>query len=611
MNKFLEEILKILKKDKRLFSKEDNKLLKGELISLISKDDEQLLELLASSKEIEKRFFKKVGKLTIFQKENFLQLVTMNEFLPDSFTAFEIKIGLADNKKLLASQSDISLVFPHKDCILEGGQEKEDIGRDEIFYNTNLAPDEIDRLREPKVLTNWRKFDIKGSHKVENISLDDNLVIKGNNLLALYSLLQNYRNKIKLIYIDPPYNTGSDGFKYNDAFNHSSWLTFMKNRLEIAKDLLSEEGLIFIQCDDNEHAYLKVLMDELFGKENFRNAIYWHRTYAGKTISKNLPWNVDTILFYSKNENTCLKNITKKFTDDDKAAFTKDDEDGRGKYSTVSLQKTGNPGPQTTYDYVDDMGRIWKCPKKGWRMTKEKLKSLEKDKRLYITDKTIREKYYLNERMEIGKQIDNFWGDIGNMNRSKEENLGFVGQKPESLIKRILDFGSDENDIVLDFFAGTGTTGAAAHKMKRKYILIEQMDYIHDLPEARIKNVVKGEQSGISKEVNWKGGGSFVYAELLEWNHKYIHELKSAKTKAEIKKVKAKIEKEAFYKYQVNTSNFDNKEFDELTEKEQKKVLIDMLDMNHLYVNLDSIDDATFAVSNEDKDLNKKFYNKK
>jgi len=273
MNKFIEEILNILKKDKRLFSKDDNKLLKGELISLISKDDEKLLELLASNKEIEKRFFKKIGKITIFQKENFLQLITMNEFLPDSFTAFEVNIGLSNNKKLISSQEDISLVFPHKDCILEGGQNKENTKREEIFYNTTLAPDEVDRLKEPKVLTNWKKFDSKGEHKITDVSLEDNLIIKGNNLMALYSLLPNYRNKIKLIYIDPPYNTGNDSFKYNDSFNHGTWLTFMKNRLSFAKELLKPNGVIAIHCDDNEQSYLKNLADEVFLPHNFESTI--------------------------------------------------------------------------------------------------------------------------------------------------------------------------------------------------------------------------------------------------------------------------------------------------------------------------------------------------
>lgn len=608
MNKFLAEITKILKKDKRLFSKDDNKLLKGELISLITKDDEKLLELLATSKEVEKRFFKKVGKLTIFQKENFLQLVTMNEFLPDSFTAFEVSIGLTDNKKFISAQDDVSLVFPHKDCILEGGQDKEDVGRNEIFYNTVLAPDEIDRLKEPKVLTNWKKFDKNGQQKLKEISQNDNLIIKGNNLLALYSLLQNYRNKVKLIYIDPPYNTGNDEFKYNDSFNHSSWLTFMKNRLEIARELLINEGCIFIQIDNNEHSYLKVLMDEIFGYDNFRNNIIWRKLLSAKKQSFDLSNITEHILVYSKTKEF---NINKVFIKAEEAQDLKNypylEEKTKRKYGSFDFTQKGQGEPRVF------KSKLLTPPKgKHWIWDQEKISKGIKDGKIIFTKNGIpRVKRYLDEK--DGNPLSDLWSDeeVKIISANDKERLIFDGQKPESLLRRIMNISTSENDLVLDYHAGTGTTGAVAHKMNRRYILIEQMDYIHELPEARLINVINGDKTGISKDVDWKGGGSFVYTELLEWNNKYIRELKSAKTKSDIKKIRVKIEKEQFYKYQIETDKFDNKEFDKLSEKEQKEVLIDMLDMNHLYVNLDSINDATFAVSKEDKELNKKFYSKK
>ena len=160
------------------------------------------------------------------------------------------------------------LAWPYKDCVLEGGQTKEDQKRDEIFWNETLAPDEIDRLLAPKVFTNFKKYDKNGEHALsgkEKIDFSkENLIIKGNNLLALHSLYKRFAGQVKLIYIDPPYNTGSDSFQYNDNFNHSTWLTFMKNRLEVAKDLLSTGGIIFIQIDIREQPYLKVLCDEIF-----------------------------------------------------------------------------------------------------------------------------------------------------------------------------------------------------------------------------------------------------------------------------------------------------------------------------------------------------------
>ena len=263
--KIFTDIEKVLKKDNRLWSKDEKeKLLKNKLVELVSNDDEKLLELLLSDKETKNHFFKKIKDSTIFLKDKFLQFTTMNEFLPDSFTAFENEIGLSDDRKLITQKDEISLVFPHKDCFLEGGQTKEESKRDEIFYNTILAPDEIDRIKEPKVLVNWKKFDKDGTHEVKEISKQDNLIIKGNNLLTLYSLLPTHRGEIKLIYIDPPFNTDSGSFRYNDSFNHSAWLIFMQNRLEIARELLSKDGAIFVHCDDNEEAYLKVLMDGIF-----------------------------------------------------------------------------------------------------------------------------------------------------------------------------------------------------------------------------------------------------------------------------------------------------------------------------------------------------------
>lgn len=607
MNKFIEQIISILKKDKRLFSKDDKKLLKGELISLISKDDEKLLELLASNKEIEKKFFKKVGKITIFQKENFLQLITMNEFLPDSFTAFEVNIGLSNNKKTISSQEDISLVFPHKDCILEGGQDKEDVKREEIFYNTTLAPDEIDRLKEPKVLTNWKKFDSKGEKKITDISLSDNLVIKGNNLMALYSLLPNYRNKVKLIYIDPPYNTGNDEFKYNDSFNRSTWLTFMKNRLEVAKELLREDGSIFIQIDNHEQAYLRVMMNEIFGEENFRNNIIWRKLLSSKKQSSNLSNITEYILVYSKSENFKLNKlfIQAQEEQDIKSYSYIEEKTGR-RYGSFDFTQKGQGEPRIF------KGKKLTPPKgKHWIWDQTRIdEGIKNGLIIFTKNGTPRVKRYLDEKE--GNPLSDLWNDeeVKIISANDKERLIFNGQKPESLLKRIISLATEERDLVLDYHAGTGTTGAVAHKMNRQYILVEQMDYIHDLPEARLKNVIKGDQTGISKDVNWKGGGSFVYTELLEWNNKYVRELESAKTKSDIKKIETKIEKEAFYKYQIDTSKFNNKDFDKLTEKEQKQVLIDVLDMNHLYVNLDSINDTTFAVSKEDRELNKKFYKK-
>jgi adenine-specific DNA-methyltransferase len=649
MDNFIKHIEKILKKDARLWSKDDDKkLLKNKLVEIVSNDDEALLELLLEDSEAKKHFFKIIKKSNIFLKDRFLQFVTMNEFLPDSFTAFENEIGLSDDKKLITQKDEISLIFPHKDCILEGGQTKEGLGRAEIFYNTILAPDEIDRIKEPKALVNWKRFDKDGKHEVREISKQDNLVIKGNNLLALYSLLPKYRGEIKLIYIDPPYNTGNDEFKYNDKFNHSAWLTFMKNRLEVAKELLADDGVIFVQCDDNEQAYLKVLMDDIFLKENFISSIsVKSSTPSGiKTAhkEKGLIKQKDTIHFYKKTPKIELnpQYVPRENWDNHYSLYlTKSKNIYYFEKLINVLKKNGfkyqkleeiNPQEEEIRKF------IFANQENIVRLQSHKDKEIDKLSRTKYKDKVY--EHFLNKELQglyyngqvitpikqgikdviVEKKKDkywsillcDFWEDIDFQNTQNEGGIDLPnGKKPEKLLQRIIDLASNNNDIVLDFFAGAGTTGAVAHKMGRRYILVEQMDYIHDLPEARLINVINGDQTGISKAVNWKGGGSFIYTELLEWNQKYISQLEKAKTEKEILDVYKKIEKEQFYKYKYEPKKFDLKKFKELGSEEQKKALLDILDMNHLYVNKSSINDTTFKVAEEDKKLTKMYYEEK
>jgi adenine-specific DNA-methyltransferase len=346
----------------------------------------------------------------------------------------------------------------------------------------------------------------------------ENILIRGDNLLALNTLKKMFDQKpevekVKCIYIDPPYNTGTAFDHYDDNIAHSEWLTLMRDRLILLRSLLRYDGFVFVQLDDKESHYGKVLMDEIFGRDNFRNSIYWKRTYAGKTVSKNLPSNVDTILLYSKTPDTLLNQVTAELTEKDIASYNKDDGDGRGKYATVSMQKTGNPTKGTVFDYTTNDGRIYERPDKGWRMVFEKMKALENDNRLYFTESTIREKYYLSERLKIGKQIDNFWSDIGNLNRNKKEETGFTGgQKPEALIERIINLCTSEGDVVFDCFGGSGTTYSVAHKLGRLWVGVEIGKHADTLITPRMKKVLDGsDQNGPSKTVGWQGGGSFKY----------------------------------------------------------------------------------------------------
>jgi len=575
----IEELKSLLKKDERLVS--DDKLLKNRIVELALKLDKDLIKLLLSNKKIKEYFFTEVDKTLIFDKEKFMKFVDNKEFLPDSYTSFKNKIGLTVNNTYITKKKEVILSWPYKDCILEGGQEKEDEKRKEIFYNEILAPDEIDRLLEPKVFTNFKRIDAKGEHKITEIKPTDNLIIKGNNLLVLHSLKKRFAGKVKLIYIDPPYNTGNDEFNYNDNFNHSTWLTFMKNRLEIAKELLREDGSIYINIDYNEVHYLKVLMDEIFGKNNFQREIIWRMGFVSgyKTAVKNFIRNHDTILFYSKNsdlvdfnkvyiENKDFK-VLVPFSNEIRNLFKSYNIDEKTAEKILNQINFGLRGDR--YPLED----TWNCNK--W----DDLDSIAIENSTSRVEETV----MMNDR-------------------------NFKGQKPEKLIKRIVESSSNKGDIVLDFFMGTGTTCAVAHKMGRQYIGIEQMDYGENIAVARLKNVINGDQSGISKSVNWQGGGDFVYCELKELNEEFIQKIMKANDSKELLKIWEDMKQHAFLSYRVDPKLFDEniEEFKKLSAEEQKKLLIECLDANNLYVNYSEIKDSQYKISNEDIEINNKFY---
>ena len=308
MQNLLDDLTQLIQAEQAFIS--DGAILKNAVIEAALNMDVRLLELLIQSDTLKAHFFTEVAGTLVFDKVKFQDFVSNKAFLPDSYTAFKNRIGLTDGRGDYLSQSrDVVLAWPYKDCVLEGGMKKEDRGRNEVFWNTTLAPDDITRLFEPKVMTGWERWDAEAvaegkAKPVGEVSQDDNLLIKGNNLLALHSLKARYAGKVKLIYIDPPYNTGNDGFRYNDRFNHSAWLTFMRNRLEVAKELLSRDGTVFLHLDDGEIHYCKVLMDEVFGRDNFINHIATRMKLtagaSGGGEDKKLKKSIEHILVYSK-----------------------------------------------------------------------------------------------------------------------------------------------------------------------------------------------------------------------------------------------------------------------------------------------------------------------
>jgi len=563
---FLQELAELLKSEPSFVSSDEH-LLKNYVTERALALDPKLIKLLRKDKRTFERFFKKVDDIVIFDRDSFVRFLNLKDFLPDSYTAFEQKIGLAtSNGGLLSKDESVVLNWPYKDCVLEGDMRREGEPRDEVFYNNTLAPDEVDRLLEPKVLTSFKRYDKKGEHSVTDFVRDgfgvigDNIIIRGNNILALASIKQEFVGKVKLVYIDPPYNTDNDSFAYNDSFNHSTWLTFMRNRLMLAKELLTDNGSIYVQLDHNEIHYCKVLMDEIFGRDKFQREIIWHlNTAAGfKTIAKNWVRDHDSILFYSKGPEVVFHELYRDYSDEYKARFKKADKNGR--------------------KYRDDRGS-------GVRQYLDELK---------------------------GIRVSDVWNDVMSFQQAAtaKEYLKFAGQKPETLIQRIISASTNPGDLVLDFFGGTGTTAAVAQKMGRRYLLIEQIDSQVEKIVGRMKKVLKGDDEGISKEMGWTGGGSFVYCELKENNERFAKRIRFAESKDKLARIWKEMRDSAFLSYRIDPAVIDDhaKDFAELSLSDQKRFLDACLEKNHLYVNLSEIDDSEYAISDKEKGLNQKFY---
>lgn len=580
--KLYETLCSQLKKENNFVS--DNGELKKWVVADKARNyDAGLLALLLANEDLKKTFFKDINGTLVFLLEQFLLFIEQKNYLNDSYTNYRNKIGLTIGGKFLNQRNEVELVWPYKDCILEGGQTKEDQKRPEIFFNQTLAQDEITQLLDPKVLTNAKRYDSDGGKAFEQFNRDaelnkkrglpentitDNLIIKGNNLLALHSLKKEFAGKVKLIYIDPPYNTETDSFGYNDSFNRSSWLTFMKNRLEVAKSLLKDDGAIYVQLDYHEVHYAKLLMDEVFGLDNFQREIIWRIGWLSgyKTADKNWIRNHDTILFYSKKAASL--------------SFFK-------KYIQASEFKKIAQSNAEQYPIED----VWNG----------------------------------NEYDDLNSiAIVSFAGETVSKLLDKEDEV--KGQKSEKLIKRIIEAHIDKGDIVLDFFGGSGTTAAVAHKMGVQYIVCEQLDKHIDIMQRRLQEVINGDQSGISKSVGWDpqnpssedsangryNRNNFVYLELKKYNQAFIEKIAEADSSEKLLEIWEQMKEKSFLNYNVDIKRQEEniEDFKQLELEQQKQVLCELLDKNQLYVNVSDMGDARFATIEEEKKVTQAFYSK-
>lgn len=660
MRNFLDILQDLLKQDIRITA-DDGTILKSKLYDLAMQMDSDLLKLLFGNKITRDHFFKNIDGIYVFDKIKFLWIVNSKEFLADSFTIYKNKIGLGHDDRIITDNGDVALVWPYKDCILEGGQTKEDQKRDEIFFNELLAPDEVNRLLYPKVFTNAAKYSVDGVEDVDTISSDDNLIIKGNNLLVMASLLKKYEGKIKCIYIDPPYyfdaNKKEDTFAYNSNFKLSTWLTFMKNRLEIARKLLSEDGSIFVQISDDGVAEVHRLLKEIFnknGRNNFINKITVKtKSPSGfASVNAGVFETAEYILCFAKNKDKWEYNpqYVKADYDNNYKWYIKNKDDNFSSWEIVDLFEyvaniKGYENKKMALKSVDkiafeqwvsdfalanadkifqstaignDAGKDVVIARDKSKLNKDKIYKVERENHYDVYIYNGREMAFYSKKIrEIDGvltpsiQLSNIWIDTPYEGISKEGNVTLKGgKKPEKLIKRIIDMATNKGDIVLDYHLGSGTTCAVAHKMGRRYIGIEQLDYGDNDSVIRMKNVINGDRTGISRLVNWTGGGSFIYCELKELNEKFIDKIQKAKSNDDFKLIWDSILSTGFISHKVRPQDIDTecKEFIDLSIKDKRNLLVSLLDKNMLYVNLCDIDDVDFEVSQYEKNFTKSFY---
>ncbi|MGL2699371.1 DNA methyltransferase [Helicobacter pylori] len=596
-----------------------NHFTKERLVTLILQHDEKLLIFMLeheNANDYKNAFFKTIANTLVFNEKALLECLEIKE-LEKSFTRFKNKIGLYSQGGLIKSSDLVVLNFPFKDNVLLGNAKDNSTKSKECFYHEILHKKEIDTLLCKKALC---RFEMHGEGDLENALKDKNTnyLIKGNNLIALYSLKKKFAKKVKCIYIDPPYNTGNDSFNYNDNFNHSSWLVFMKNRLEAAREFLSDDGVIFVQCDDNEQAYLKVLMDEIFLRENFVNTIIWEKKYSPQNDAKWFSDNHDFILLYAKDKGIWRPNLLPRTSEMD-ARYKNLDNDERGAWKPSDcLVKTY----MASYDYpiTTPSGKVVTPPKgRCWMTSKENFQKLVDDNRIYFGrngDNVPSLKRFLSE-VKQGTTPLTIWKytEVGHNQDATKQLLAlfnnvklFDTPKPEALISRILEISTQENDLVLDFFAGSGTTCAVAHKMKRRYIGIEQMDYIETITKERLKKVIEGEQGGISKKCGFKGGGSFVYAELKEVNSGIKKQILNANSASECLKIFNALNERFLKRADCKIDEIDSEEFQKLDLNEQKRICCDLLDSNEDYLNLGDIDEDAWGIDESTKKYNEIFY---
>lgn len=633
------ELEQLLRMNSR-YCMDDGRLLKNQIVEDALSIQPLLVKELLGNEKMKKVFFTDVEGVMVFDKIKFQRFVSDTQFLGGSYTMFKNKIGLAnENGRFVSESREVVLSWPYKDCMLEGGQTKEDAKRNEVFWNETLAPDEVNRLTEPKVFSNFKRYDKEGEHQVDHLSDNDNLIIKGNNLLALHSLKKKYAGQVKLIYIDPPYyfrkKLSTDTFKYNSNFHLSTWLTFMRDRLECAKHLLAPSGTIWIHMGDEGMHYLKLVADQVFGINHFIGTLPRHTRNGKSDVPFNFSQDFDWLLVYTNVEESQAvmgRAVERKY-------YTTEDYPGKPwRLADLTKQTTAKERENSFFTMVDPKtGKEYPpSEKRTWCITKETFDSHYKRGYIVFPDdydflkitKPYSRKFKYEDEAngklssiisdcQIQQFLKSLLYDCKNEIGNNEINdlFGrdeFDYAKPENLIKIIMEAVTNEGDLVMDFFSGSGTTVAVAHKLGRKYIGCEQIDHQIELTVNRLNEVICGEQGGVSKSIGWQGGGSFVYCELSKANGKFADEIENAETTGQLMDIWNRMKATDYLNYKVDVKEVDANvaDFEGLNLDDQKRFLIECLDKNLLYVPLSDIDSNEYGVTDEDKRLTREFYHK-
>ena len=634
--KLYEELEKQLKNEPNFVS-DNGELKKWVVINKAQNFDGELIALLLDNPELKAKFFVDAKGTLIFNQNLFVQFLEQKNYLNDSYTQYKNKVGLTIDGKYLKQRNEVALVWPFKDCILEGGQSREEDKREEIFFNEILAQDEITQLLEPKVLTNAKRIDKDGEkpldqfNRNENGTITDNLIIKGNNLLALHTLKKEFAGKVKLIYIDPPYNTGGSGdtFAYNNSFKRSTWLTFMYNRLIAAKDLLRKDGVLIVAIDENEQPHLGVMLKDFFKDYEVHcitivhnprgvqgtNFSYTHE-YAFFVVPKGKKLIGNRIIDESEIDYSNLRNWGgESLRSDAKNCF----------YPIVVNPKTSeiiefgevceddfHPSKREiikdgkVYIYPidnDNIERKWRYARQSVEEIKDLLRARKKSGQW---DVEIGKNFGQYKTVWIDPKYDaNEYGTKIVSRLVPENKFSF----PKSLYN-VKDcvyavVGNDKDAIVLDYHAGSGTTAHAVLELNkedggnRKFIICEQMDYVETVTSKRVQRVI--EQNGSDE---------FIYLELKKYNQNFIEQIEEAKDTEALLQVWEQMKAKSFLNYNVDIKKQDEhlEDFKALSLDEQKQHLCELLDKNQLYVNLSSLNDSDFACTEEEKKVTKDFY---